>query len=233
MGRRVAHPRARAGSGARPAAADGLGRRRPARPGSFPPPPPPPAVSSGRSCRPVTRVSPRCRARCGVCGGRRPNTVNQTAGVRSMSEGLSATEVGKEIGEHAEHAEHDGGAGGQTACCRSSRRCCCRLVAVLAAFSGYAAAKWSTESSVSARDRLRRCARRPTAPIWKASSSARWTRSPSTPGSRPSRPGTRTPSAWPSGACGQATGPAFYAWLATDPAHNTAALPGPSLCPST
>jgi len=62
-----------------------------------------------------------------------------------MTEGLSATEVGKEISEHAKHAD-------------SSRRrdrlisiteaVLLSIVALLAAWSGYAAAKWSTESRV-------------------------------------------------------------------------------------
>ena len=59
--------------------------------------------------------------------------------------GLSASEIGKEIGEHAKHADgHD----------RRSRlisvieATLLSVVALLAAWSGYAAAKWSTESRV-------------------------------------------------------------------------------------
>ena len=62
-----------------------------------------------------------------------------------MPEGLSASEVGKEIGEHAEHADpHE----------RRDRlisiieAVLLSVVALLAAWSGYAAAKWSTESRV-------------------------------------------------------------------------------------
>ena len=64
-----------------------------------------------------------------------------------MPEGLSATEVGKEIAEHREHATDD-----------HSRRdryvsiaeaVLLSLVAIMAAWSGYAAAKWGTDSSLS------------------------------------------------------------------------------------
>ena len=62
-----------------------------------------------------------------------------------MPEGLSASEVAKEIGEHAKHADsHE----------RRDRlisvieAVLLSLVALLAAWSGYAAAKWSTDSRV-------------------------------------------------------------------------------------
>src|SRR6478672_8315906 len=62
-----------------------------------------------------------------------------------MPEGLSASEVGKEISEHARHADpHE----------RRDRlisiieAVLLSIVALLAAWSGYAAAKWSTESRV-------------------------------------------------------------------------------------
>lgn len=65
-----------------------------------------------------------------------------------MPEGLSAGEVGKEIAEHREHSQ-----------ARSEERrdrvisvieaLLLAVVAVLAAWSGYSAAKWSTESRVS------------------------------------------------------------------------------------
>jgi hypothetical protein len=65
-----------------------------------------------------------------------------------VPEGLSATEAGKELREHAERDEED----------REKRlnrtvsiveATLLAVVAVLAAWSGYAAAKWSTESSLS------------------------------------------------------------------------------------
>jgi hypothetical protein len=74
-----------------------------------------------------------------------------------VPEGLSATEVGKEIAEHREHAEHaehaDGGAHAEHA--RRDRiisiieALILSVVALLAAWSGYSAAKWSTHGSLS------------------------------------------------------------------------------------
>jgi hypothetical protein len=79
-----------------------------------------------------------------------------------VPEGLSAAEVGKEIAEHrehaehAEHAEHTEHAGGAHA--EHARRdrmisiveaLILSIVALLAAWSGYSAAKWSTHASLS------------------------------------------------------------------------------------
>ena len=67
-----------------------------------------------------------------------------------MPEGLSASEVGKEIGEHARHAEHETA----ETLHRHSRAISIAeavllsVVALTAAWSGYAAAKWSTEASL-------------------------------------------------------------------------------------
>jgi hypothetical protein len=62
-----------------------------------------------------------------------------------MPEGLSASEVGKEIGEHAKHAEaHEH----RDRLIAISEAVLLSVVALLAAWSGYAAAKWSTESRV-------------------------------------------------------------------------------------
>ena len=76
-----------------------------------------------------------------------------------MPEGLSAGEVGKEIAEHHEHAEHEAhaGHGGDTAPDHARRHrwvsiveaVLLSIVALLAAWSGYSAAKWGTESSLS------------------------------------------------------------------------------------
>ncbi len=59
-----------------------------------------------------------------------------------MPEGLSATEVGKEIGEHAEHGSR------QSRALSITEAILLSLVAILAAWSGYSAAKWGTESSL-------------------------------------------------------------------------------------
>jgi hypothetical protein len=62
-----------------------------------------------------------------------------------MPEGLSASEVGKEIGEHAKHADpHER----RDRLISISEAVLLSVVALLAAWSGYAAAKWSTESRV-------------------------------------------------------------------------------------
>ena len=69
-----------------------------------------------------------------------------------MGEGLSASEVGKEIAEHREHTT------AEPAAANHARRdrwvsiieaVLLSLVALLAAWSGYSAAKWGTESSLS------------------------------------------------------------------------------------
>ncbi|MET1010005.1 MAG: hypothetical protein ABWY96_08145 [Gaiellaceae bacterium] len=63
-----------------------------------------------------------------------------------MSEGVSATEVGKEIGAHAKHA---GGHGRHDRVIAISEALLLSIVTILAAWSGFSAAKWSTESSLS------------------------------------------------------------------------------------
>ncbi len=76
-----------------------------------------------------------------------------------MPEGLSATEVGKEIAEHrehTEHAEHAGASpGAHTEHVRRDRiisiveAVILSIVALLAAWSGYSAAKWGSHASLS------------------------------------------------------------------------------------
>jgi hypothetical protein len=69
-----------------------------------------------------------------------------------VPEGLSTAEVGKEIGEHREHAEHGDGAHEPTHHDRIVsiiEAALLSIVALLAAWSGYSAAKWGTESSLS------------------------------------------------------------------------------------
>ena len=145
-----------------------------------------------------------------------------------MPEGLSASEVGKEIGEHSSAR----GARGD----RRDRllsiieALLLSLVAVLAAYSGYAAAKWGTESSVSlakasaARTKANRAdlealQLRTLDSVSFNSWFAAFTvgnASAERLAEKRLRPGYR---------------PAFHAWLATDPAHNPAAPPGPSYMP--
>jgi len=67
-----------------------------------------------------------------------------------MPEGLSGSEVGKEIAEHAKHAAADKDDEHHRArWVTISEAVLLSLVAILAAYSGFSAAKWSTESSVS------------------------------------------------------------------------------------
>jgi hypothetical protein len=61
-----------------------------------------------------------------------------------VSEGLSATEVGKEIAAHARHADHER----RDRVLSIAEAVLLAVVALVAAWSGYAAAKWSTESRV-------------------------------------------------------------------------------------
>ena len=147
-----------------------------------------------------------------------------------MAEGLSAAEVGKEIGEHGKHGEHEGAADHRDRLLSITEALLLSLVAVLAAYSGYAAAKWSTEASVSLAkaSALRTKANRADLEglqlrtldsvsfnAWFAAFTAGNTNAERL-AERRLRPGYR---------------PAFHAWLATDPAHNPHAPPGPSYMP--
>jgi hypothetical protein len=60
--------------------------------------------------------------------------------------GLSASEVGKEIAEHQHHDAHE--ATGRDRAITITEAVLLAVVAVLAAWSGYASSKWSTESSL-------------------------------------------------------------------------------------
>ena len=146
-----------------------------------------------------------------------------------MPEGLSAAEVGKEIAEHKKHAAaHEGGH--RDRWLSIVEAVLLSLVAVLAAYSGYAAAKWSTESSVTlakASAERTKASRAElegivTRTLDSASFNAWFTAFTAGDASaqrlavRRMRPGYR---------------PAFNAWLATDPAHNPNAPAGPAYMP--
>ncbi|HTA34539.1 MAG TPA: hypothetical protein VK721_14060 [Solirubrobacteraceae bacterium] len=150
-----------------------------------------------------------------------------------MAEGLSAAEVGKEIGELGAHHAHHADADAEERRDRLlsiTEALLLSLVAVLAAYSGFAAAKWSTESSVSlatasaARTKANRADLEglQIRTLDSVSFNAWFTAftagnaSAERLAERRLRPGYR---------------PAFYAWLATDPAHNPNAPPGPSFMP--
>src|SRR6478672_10320919 len=152
-----------------------------------------------------------------------------------MPEGLSPAEVSKEIAEHRERSEHETETGHEQPS-RHDRRLSIAealllsLVAVLAAYSGYAAAKWGTESSIqlakasAQRTRANRFDNEAivTRTLDSVSFDA-WFSAFSVGNKKAEalavkrlRPGYR---------------PAFHAWLATDPAHNPNAPPGPSYMP--
>ena len=66
-----------------------------------------------------------------------------------MPEGLSATEVGDRIAEHAKHeAEHGGGRGRHERWLPIAEAVLLSTVTIVAAWAGYSAAKWGTESSL-------------------------------------------------------------------------------------
>lgn len=65
-----------------------------------------------------------------------------------MPEGLSATEVGKEIGEHAKHGKEHGEADRRARLIPITEAVLLSIVALTAAWAGYSAAKWGTESSL-------------------------------------------------------------------------------------
>jgi hypothetical protein len=144
-----------------------------------------------------------------------------------VPEGLSPSEVGKEI---ADHTHDDGGEHRRDRLLTIIEALLLSLVAVLAAYSGYAAAKWGTESSVS---------------LAKASAARTKANRADLESLQIRTLDSVSFNAWFTAfIAGHAVGeklaekrlrpgyrPAFYAWLATDPAHNPNAPPGPSYMP--
>jgi hypothetical protein len=156
-----------------------------------------------------------------------------------MPEGLSPAEVSKEIAEHRERAAHEAESEAGAEADHPSRHdrrlsiaeaLLLSLVAVLAAYSGYAAAKWGTESSIqlakASAQRVRASRLDNDAIVTRTLDSVSfnaWFTAFATGNKNAEalavkrlRPGYR---------------PAFHAWLATDPAHNPNAPPGPSYMP--
>ena len=147
-----------------------------------------------------------------------------------MLEGLSPAEVDEGDAEHAQHAAAGGEHGRHDRWLSIVEAVLLSLVAVLAAYSGYAAAKWSTESrlvlATASADRSK--ANRAdlegivTRTLDSASFNAWFTAFTADNANaerlaeKRMRPGYR---------------PAFDAWLATDPAHNPGAPPGPAYMP--
>ncbi len=148
-----------------------------------------------------------------------------------MPEGLSASEVGKEIGEHKKAAkgeEHE--TARRERLLSITEAVLLSVVAVFAAYSGFAAAKWGTESSITlakasaARTKANRADLEAlqVRTIDSVSFNAWFTAfvagnaNAERLAERRLRPGYR---------------PAFHAWLATDPANNPNSPPGPSYMP--
>ncbi len=147
-----------------------------------------------------------------------------------MAEGLSPAEVSKEIAEHKKHAAAEEDDDHQDRWLSIIEAVLLSLVAVLAAYSGYAAAKWGTEASVrlaSASAANTSASRADIEAIvtrtldsasfnaWFAAFTAGNVKAEQLAANR-MRPGYRV---------------AFNAWLATDPAHNPKAPPGPAYMP--
>jgi hypothetical protein len=148
-----------------------------------------------------------------------------------MPEGLTPGEVGKEISEHHHHhLPHLEESGTRDKWISVIEAVILSLVAVLAAYSGFAAAKWGTTSSVSLARASSLRTKANTAEVEGVvtrtldSVSFNAFFSAFSVGNKRAellaekrlRPGYR---------------PAFFAWLATDPLHNPKAPPGPAYMP--
>ncbi len=143
-----------------------------------------------------------------------------------MPEGLSPGDLGKEIGQHGKHEADRGTQDRHARLLSITEALLLSLVAVLAAYSGYAAAKWSTLSSIS---------------LAKASAARTKANRADLEGLQIRTLDSVSFNAWFSAfVAGNSKAellaekqfragyrPAFRAWLATDPAHNPNAPPGP------
>lgn len=148
-----------------------------------------------------------------------------------MPEGLSPTEIGKEIEEHRKHATHDEDQSkDQSHVITIVEAVLLAVVAIMAASSGYASARWGTESSLklakasAARTEASRAAEEGyTTKNFDALTFNAWftayavgNQTAMTVAERRFRPQFRV---------------AFNAWLATDPFTNPDAPPGPTYMP--
>jgi hypothetical protein len=147
-----------------------------------------------------------------------------------VPEGLSPAEVGKEIAEHRKHGHEVQDSAHHDRWLSIVEAVLLSLVAVLAAYSGYAAAKWATESSVTlakaSADRTKANRADTEAIVTRAADSSSFNAwfiafvagkpNDERLAVKRMRPGYR---------------PAFDAWLATDPVHNPHAPPGPAYMP--
>jgi hypothetical protein len=132
-----------------------------------------------------------------------------------VAEGLSAREVGKEIAEHKEHVEHGHAESRRERAVSVTEAVLLSLVAVLAAFSGYASAERTRANRADLEGLQIRALDSVSFNAWFTAFTAANANAERL-AERRLRLGYR---------------PAFFAWLATDPAHNAKAPPGPSYMP--
>ncbi len=143
-----------------------------------------------------------------------------------MAEGLGAGEVAKEISEHSQHSAAHGGTSRHDRRISLTEAVLLAVVALTAAWSGYASAKWSTESRLTVAEASTARNEASTAEVeglqirtgdaltfnaWFTAHVA-GDREDEIVAERRFRPEFHT---------------AFEAWLATDPDHNPDAPPGP------
>jgi hypothetical protein len=147
-----------------------------------------------------------------------------------VPEGLSAPEVGNEIAKHRKHAADSHEGGEHDRWLSIVEALLLSLVAVLAAYSGYAAAKWGTESSVALATAAAERAKANRADLegivtrtLDSASFNAWFTAFTAGDAEAQRLAARRMRA--------GYRPAFDAWLATDPAHNPNAPAGPSYMP--
>ncbi len=147
-----------------------------------------------------------------------------------MPEGLSPAEVGKEIAEHQKPRRPRRRTPATDRWLSIVEAVLLSAVAVLAAYSGYAAAKWSTESSVklakAAAERTKANRADLEAIVTRTLDSASFK-----PGSRAFTGGNPNAERLAARRMRPGYRPAFKAWRATDPAHNPNAPPGPAYMP--
>jgi hypothetical protein len=155
-----------------------------------------------------------------------------------MPEGLSPAEVSKEIAEHRERAAHEAEAEAKhehptrhDRWLSVSEALLLSLVAVLAAYSGYAAAKWGTESSLqlakASAHRVRASRLDNEAIVTRTLDSVSFNAWFSA-----FAVGNKKAEALAQKRLRRGYLPAFTAWLATDPANNPNSPPGPSYMPN-
>jgi len=147
-----------------------------------------------------------------------------------MPEGLSTPEVAKQIGEHAEHSADANENAGRDRTATIIEAALLAVVAVLAAYSGYASSKWSTESRL---DLARASTARTEASTATSEADTNRNFDSSTFDSwfTAKVAGNQTAMAIAERRFRPAFRVAFDAWIATNPDTNPHAAPGPTYMP--